>query len=82
MAGSPTYFGTPITAPGGGYGATWQDPGGQPQVGGGPGGSSGGSSYGGSVQPAPGDPFSPTGVSAITAPNGWGHPGGTGHPSG
>ena len=81
-AGSPSYFGTPITSPGGGYGATWQDPGGQSTVGGGPGASSGGSSYGGSVQPAPGDPFSPTDATANTPTNGWGHPGGTGHPSG
>ena len=81
-AGSPTYFGTPITAPGGGYGATWQDPGGQPQVGGGPGGSSGGSSYGGSVQPSTGAAFSPTDASADTPANGWGHPGGTGNPGG
>ena len=81
-AGTPSYFGTPITSPGGGYGATWQDPGGQPTVGGGPGASSGGSSYGGSVQPAPGDPFSPTDASANTPTNGWGHPGGTGHPTG
>ena len=80
--GSPSYFGSPITSPGGGYGATWQDPGGQPTVGGGPGASSGGSSYGGSVQPAPGDPFSPTDATANTPTNGWGHPGGTGAPQG
>ena len=81
-AGSPSYFGSPITSPGGGYGATWQDPGGQPTVGGGPGASSGGSTYGGSVQPAPGDPFSPTDASANTPTNGWGHQGGAGNPNG
>ena len=82
VAGSPSYFGTPITAPGGGYGSTWQDPGGQPTVAGGPGASSGGSSYGGSVQPSTGAAFSPTDASANTPTNGWGHPGGTGHPTG
>ena len=83
-AGSPSYFGTPITSPGGGYGATWQDPGGQPTVGGGPGASSGGSSYGGSVASNTGTSFtaSPKDATANTPTNGWGHGGGTGHPTG
>ena len=83
-AGSPSYFGSPITSPGGGYGATWQDPGGQPTVGGGPGASSGGSSYGGSVASNTGTSFtaSPKDATANTPTNGWGHGGGTGHPTG
>ena len=83
-AGSPSYFGTPITSPGGGYGATWQDPGGQPTVGGGPGASSGGSSYGGSVASNTGTSFtaSPKDATADTPTNGWGHGGGAGYPSG
>ena len=83
-AGSPSQFGSPITSPGGGYGATWQDPGGQPTVNGGPGASSGGASYGGpgTTEPSTGDNFSPTDASANTPTNGWGHPGGTGHPTG
>ena len=83
-AGSPSYFGSPITSPGGGYGATWQDPGGQPYKNGGPGGSSGGANYGGpgTTSPSTGDNFSPTDASANTPTNGWGHPGGTGHPTG
>ena len=83
-AGSPSYFGSPITSPGGGYGATWQDPGGQPTVGGGPGASSGGSSYGGSVASNTGTSFtaSPKDATADTPTNGWGHGGGAGYPSG
>jgi hypothetical protein len=83
-AGTPSYFGSPITSPGGGYGATWQDPGGQPTVNGGPGGSSGGANYGGpgTTEPSTGDNFSPTDATANTPVNGWGHPGGTGNPSG
>jgi len=83
-AGSPSYFGTPITSPGGGYGATWQDPGGQPTVNGGPGASSGGASYGGpgTTEPSTGDTFSPKDASANTPTNGWGHSGGTGEPTG
>ena len=83
-AGSPSYFGTPITSPGGGYGATWIDPGGQSTTNGGPGGSSGGANYGGpgTTSPSTGDNFSPTDASANTPTNGWGHPGGTGHPTG
>ena len=83
-AGSPSYFGSPITSSGGGYGATWQDPGGQPTTNGGPGGSSGGANYGGpgTTSPSTGDNFSPTDATANTPVNGWGHPGGTGHPSG
>ena len=56
----------PIPAPGGGYGATWVDPGGGPTDGGGPGGSSGGANYGGSVQPSTGAAFSPTDAAANT----------------
>ena len=61
-SGTPSYFGSPITSPGGGYGATWQDPGGQPTRNGGPGGSSGGANYGGpgTTEPSTGDNFSPT----------------------
>ena len=81
-AGSPSYFGTPITSPGGGYGATWQDPGGHPTVGGGPGASSGGSSYGGSVASNTGATFSPKDASADTPTSGWGHGGGAGEPTG
>ena len=81
-AGSPSYFGTPITSPGGGYGATWQDPGGHPTVGGGPGASSGGSSYGGSVASNSGASFSPKDASADTPTSGWGHGGGAGEPTG
>ena len=83
-AGTPSYFGSPITSPGGGYGATWQDPGGQPTVGGGPGASSGGSSYGGSVASNTGTSFtaSPKDATADTPTNGWGHGGGAGYPSG
>ena len=76
-SGTPSYFGSPITSPGGGYGATWQDPGGQPTVGGGPGASSGGSSYGGSVASNTGTSFtaSPKDATADTPTNGWGHGG-------
>ena len=82
-AGSPSYFGTPITSPGGGFGATWQD-GDSANRNGGPGGSSGGANYGGpgTTEPSTGDNFSPTDASANTPTNGWGHPGGTGHPTG
>jgi hypothetical protein len=81
-AGSSSSFGSPITSPGGGLGATWVDPGGGPTRPGGPGGSSGGAAYGVSVQSSTGDTFSPTDASADTPSNGWGHPGGTGSPAG
>ena len=81
--GSPSYFGSPITSPGGGFGATWQDSAGGNRNGG-PGGSSGGANYGGpgSTEPSTGDNFSPTDATANTPTNGWGHPGGTGAPQG
>ena len=83
VAGSPSYFGTPITAPGGGFGATWQD-GLAGNRNGGPGGSSGGATYGGpgTAEPATGSTFSPTDASANTPTSGWGHVGGLGDPEG
>ena len=75
-SGTPSYFG-PVIATAGGYGGTYQDPGGQPFANGGPGASSGGS-YGGSITPSTGDSFPGTDTSAATPGNGWGHLGGTG----
>ena len=82
-SGSPSYFGTPRTAAGGGYGASYRDSGGGPFANGGPGGSSGGS-YGGTVTPATGSTFSPKDASADSPTSGWGHQGGTasGNPNG
>ena len=71
-AGSPSYFGTPVTAPGGGFGgfgASGND--------GGPGGSGGGTGYTGDVGPGTGDPF-PGDLADSVPSNGWGHDGGLG----
>ena len=77
--GTPSYFGTPITAPTGGYGAMADA---SPKTGGGPGGSGGGGGGGGSTGtnanagPSTGDSFPGTIGSSPTA--GWGHDGGAG----
>ena len=67
--GTPSYFGTPITAPGGGHGGLNAGPGGNGGSGGGnPGNSSDGDSFPGTIGATPG--------------NGWGHDGGNGSGSG
>jgi hypothetical protein len=77
--GTPSYFGTPITAPTGGYGAMADA---SPKTGGGPGGSGGGGGGGGSTGtnanagPSTGASFPGTIGSSPTA--GWGHDGGAG----
>jgi len=71
-SGTESYFGIPITAPGGGYGGTYPNPG----IGG-PGGSGGGgaaSSTPGAGGPATGAPF--PGTIGATPAAGWGHNGG------
>ena len=75
--GTPSYFGTPITAPGGGGGGTYEFPGdGRP---GGSGGGGAGSSTPGSGSPATGASF--PGTIGATPTTGWGHAGGDGEGS-
>ena len=77
--GTPSFFGAPITAPTGGYGAMAD---GSPKTGGGPGGSGGGGGGGGgtgnnaNAGPSTGADFPGTIGSSPTA--GWGHDGGAG----
>ena len=79
IVGTPSYLGTPITAPTGGYGAMAD---GSPKTGGGPGGSGGGGGGGGGTGdnanpgPSTGSPFPGTIGSSPTS--GWGHDGGAG----
>ena len=78
-AGTPSYFGTPITAPAGGGGGAGGDPPPSPPKAGGPGGSGGGGSshYGdGTAGPATGASF--PGTIGTTPASGWGHNGGAG----
>jgi hypothetical protein len=75
--GTPSYFGTPITAPGGGGGGTYPSPG-VGRAGGSGGGGAGISSPGGGG-PASGAPF--PGTIGATPTAGWGHAGGTGQQS-
>ena len=74
-AGTPSYFGTPITAPGGGYGGT--DPSPAPGGGGGSGGGGAGGFPDGAAGTGSGDDF--PGSSPFVSPsNGWGNDGGSG----
>ena len=75
--GTPSYFGTPITAPGGGGGGTYPNPG-IGRAGGSSGGGAGGSTPG-AAGPASGAPF--PGTIGATPTAGWGHAGGTGYPT-
>ena len=73
--GTPSYFGTPITSPGGGMGGTYEPGSGSPGIEGGSGGGAGGladSNAGNGT----GDPF--PGTIGATPPNGWGNNGGAG----
>ena len=79
-AGTPSYFGSPITAPGGGAGGC-ETP--APTNGGG-GGSGGGGAGGfgaGSAGTGSGDDF-PGSSPFVSPPNGWGNDGGSGGPGG
>ena len=72
--GTASFFGPPITAPGGGMGGSWPNTSGQP-------GGSGGGGGGGPTVPTgggtgSGDPF--PGTIGATPANGWGHDGGDG----
>ena len=70
--GTPSYFGIPITAPGGGGGGTYPNPG-TGRAGGSGGGGAGASTPGGGG-PATGSPF--PGLIQATPSSGWGHAGG------
>ena len=72
--GTPSYFGTPITAPGGGGGGTYSSPGTGLAGGSGGGGAGSGTPLAGGT--ATGDPF--PGTIGATPTNGWGHDGGDG----
>ena len=77
--GTPSYFGTPITAPGGGGGG-----GKDPNDPGGPGGSGGGSKFDGSADPGgtgSGDDY-PGSPPDASPSNGWGNDGGPGNSNG
>ena len=74
--GSPSYFGTPITAPGGGGGGSPDNASGNP--GGSGGGPRGNQSHSGGT--GTGDPF--PGTPGTSPTNGWGHDGGTSTGSG
>ncbi len=71
--GTPSYFGTPITAPGGGGGGTYPSGAGLSGGSGGGGAGAGSPAAGGN---ATGDPF--PGTIGATPTNGWGHDGGVG----
>ena len=74
--GTPSYFGTPITSPGGGQGGTYVTSSDGPDgVAGGSGGGGGGLAASG-PGPGSGDPF--PGTIGATPPNGWGNDGGAG----
>ena len=75
--GTPSYFGTPITAPGGGGGGTYSTPG--EGRSGGSGGGGAGISVPGAAGTATGAPFA-AGIIQASPPAGWGHPGGVGSP--
>ena len=79
VTGTSSYFGTPITSPGGGGGGNGQTPG---EGGGLPGGSGGGGGYAGTQSGASGtgDPF--PGTIGSTPTNGWGGDGPSGGGSG
>ena len=65
--GTPSYFGTPLTAPGGGHGGSPAPP----AQNGDSGGSGGGGGYATSGGPSTGDPY--PGTPGTTPANGWGH---------
>jgi hypothetical protein len=77
--GTPSYFGVPLTAPTGGYGAMADA---STKTGGGPGASGGGGGGGGGTGPnanpgpATGAPF--PGTIGVSPTSGWGHVGGSG----
>ncbi len=83
LSGTSSYFGTPLTSPGGGYGAMAD---GSPKTGGGPGGSGGGGGGGGATGPnanpglATGSPF--PGTIGSTPVSGWGQNGGSAYTAG
>ena len=69
--GTPSFFGPPITAPGGGMGGTYTN---NPGIAGGSSGGGGGGPSPATGTAADGDPF--PGTVQATPPNGWGHAGG------
>ena len=74
--GTPSFFGTPITSPGGGMGGTYESSSVGPDgIEGGSGGGGGGLAVSNAGN-GTGDPF--PGTIGATPPNGWGHPGGAG----
>ena len=80
--GTPSYFGTPLTAPGGGRGGSPAPLTPTALKNGAPGGSGGGGGYATSGGPSTGDSY--PGTPGTTPTNGWGHaggsPGGSGSP--